>query len=204
MAQLVNSGPLHAELATQPMARYRAEECLTWAVAWTRINVPHMGRDRSAQRRPSIRNRRLCTVPEWTKPDRCLTPVTLTPTISPLPLSSPQPLSVTHQRAQLLANERDGWARGRKVYATTSPLADARAHWWVDALPSSGFSVVPYGVLGRQQLDGRASASTRTTAQIHTGGGRYTMAKSLPLLPDDDDLRLAATRRQGDGPSAQW
>jgi hypothetical protein len=47
------------------------------------------------------------------------------------------------------------------------------------------FSVAPYGVLGRRRLDGRASASTRTAAQIHAGGGCYM------------------AHRQGDGSSAQ-
>jgi hypothetical protein len=40
-------------------------------------------------------------------------------------------------------------------------------------------------------------------AQIHAGGDRYTTAKNLPLLPSDDDPRLVAAPRQGDGLSVR-
>jgi hypothetical protein len=44
---------------------------------------------------------------------------------------------------------------------------------------------------------------SRTMTQIHASGGRYTTAKGMPLLPGDDDPRLAAARSQGDGSSAR-
>jgi hypothetical protein len=69
------------------------------------------------------------------------------------------------------------------LFYPTSEMAGPEAE--KSAPPSSGFSMAPYGVLDRRRLDGRASASTRTAAQIHAGGGRYT------------------THRQGDGSSAQ-
>jgi hypothetical protein len=95
--------------------------------------------------------------------DRCSTGSRQT--ASPL---APLPRHVAHQRAQLPVDERDGRARGGKVCATTSPLAGARAHRWVDAPPSSGFWVAPYGVLDWRWLDGRASTSTRTAAHAST------------------------------------
>jgi hypothetical protein len=48
------------------------------------------------------------------------------------------------------------------------PLTGACAHRWVDAPPSSGFWVAPYGVLGWRRLDGRTSTSTRMAAHAST------------------------------------
>jgi hypothetical protein len=99
------------------------------------------------------------------------------------PPLAPLPRRVAHQRAQLPADERDGRARGRKVCATMSPLAGARAHRWVDAPPSSGFWVAPYGVLSWRRLDGRTSASTRTVAHASTRTKAVvTMATSVDEL----------------------
>jgi hypothetical protein len=100
--------------------------------------------------------------------------------------------------------------------ATSSPLASARAHRWVDVPPSSGFSVAPYDALGRRQFDGRISTSTRTVVMRRSRARLFypdpdvndddqsdTMVALALFAHDDDDPWPAMAHRHGDGPSAR-